>query len=330
MSSVPQGVELEDRPCPLGCQRADSLVLEGMDRISHVPGIFRIVRCNNCGLMRTNPRPTAVTIGVYYPDNYAPYLAAEHSAAVASGLKGKLRLLLALDAKRVPPISPGRMLEIGCASGAYLEQMRSAGWQTTGIEFSDSAAEQARSKGLEVLTGSVESVPDIQHRFDVVAAWMVLEHLHDPVSALERIRTWTKPEGYLIASVPVNSDLFLAVFGNAAYDLHLPNHLCHFSVSTIKQLLARAGWRVEAMRWQRNPNTLLCTLEYVARDRRRDRLARVLSWMRTSPKMATLRVLLGLALGVTRTSGRVEIWARPTRAAKSLTCERVDPESASL
>src|SRR5262245_34431657 len=97
MSSVAQGVELEDRPCPLGCQRGDSLVLEGMDRINHVPGIFRIVRCNNCGLMRTNPRPTPVTIGAYYPDHYAPYLAAEHTAAAPTGVKGKVRSLLGLD-----------------------------------------------------------------------------------------------------------------------------------------------------------------------------------------------------------------------------------------
>src|SRR5436190_7312462 len=64
---------LEERPCPLGCAQADEPVLVARDRLHGRPGEFRVVRCRACGLMRTNPRPTAASIGRYYPDEYGPF-----------------------------------------------------------------------------------------------------------------------------------------------------------------------------------------------------------------------------------------------------------------
>ncbi|MEJ7619026.1 MAG: hypothetical protein WKF30_19070 [Pyrinomonadaceae bacterium] len=66
-------VSLEDRACPLGCAPDDELLFSGRDRLHDLPGIFQVVKCRACGLMRTNPRPTPETIGFYYPENYGPY-----------------------------------------------------------------------------------------------------------------------------------------------------------------------------------------------------------------------------------------------------------------
>jgi SAM-dependent methyltransferase len=310
MATYPEGVQLEARPCPLGCQEADAFVLEGWDRIHGIAGKFRIVRCEKCGLMRTNPRPTPATIGAYYPDSYAPYLTSE-GARLPAGRKAKLLRWLGFEPRPTPPVAPGQLLEIGCASGAYLEQMRRAGWTGTGIEFSDSAAQQARAKGFEVHTGSVEMAPDLSRRFDLIAAWMVLEHLHDPISVLRRLRSWSKPEGYLIGSVPVHGRFFLKVFGNASYDLHLPNHLYHFSPETLRQLLHAGGWKLERIRFQRNPMTLLRTLQYSAADAKNSKRVARLEWFSTSPGTGKIRMLLAWLLGITRTSGRIEFWARP-------------------
>src|SRR4051812_38486661 len=73
MRNLPEGVELEDCPCPNGCVRSDSFILEGEDRLHGLPGRFLVVRCGGCELMRTNPRPTAATISAYYPSDYGPY-----------------------------------------------------------------------------------------------------------------------------------------------------------------------------------------------------------------------------------------------------------------
>jgi SAM-dependent methyltransferase len=310
--SYPPGVEIEETRCPIGCAADDALVLEGHDRIHGISGRFRVVRCRSCGLMRTDPRPSAATIGVYYPDHYQPYACTgEQTLSSPSALKRTLRRWLGLEPRRLPALAPGRALEIGCASGSYLQQMRRDGWAVEGIEFSESAASQARAQGLQVATGSVETAAPATLPVDMVVAWMVLEHLHAPVAALRRIRSWVRPGGYLVGSVPVHGKFFLRAFGAASYDLHLPNHLYHFTKQSLATLLQLAGWRIERITWQRNPNTLLWTLEYVATDRRWKTLAAAVRWLRAAPAAARLRMLLGWVLGVTRTSGRIEFSARP-------------------
>ena len=312
MAKFPEGLQLESRPCPMGCEGSDILVLTGRDRIHGIPGEFQVVRCGHCGLMRTNPRPTPFTIGLYYPDDYGPYASTEVAvvAPSTSSVKRALRRMLKLEARRTPPMKPGHLLELGCASGSYLELMQRAGWTVEGIEFSETAAARARSKGFSVQTSTVEAAEIASASVDLVAAWMVLEHLHDPVASLEKIRQWIKPDGYLALSIPLHSGGFLRAFGNACYDLHLPNHLYHFSLKTIRLLLRRAGWEIENVFWQRNANTVLWTLEYAANDRGWRRATAGIRWLRTSKSVPRFRMFLGWFLGLIRASGRAEIWAR--------------------
>src|SRR4029077_14640698 len=100
--------------------------------------------------------------------------------------------------------------------------------------FSDTAAQRARDKGFKVQTSSVEEASVQGGGIDLVAAWMVLEHLHDPVGALRKIRGWVKPDGYFAFSIPLHSSGFLRMAGSASYDLHLPNHLYHFNRATVE------------------------------------------------------------------------------------------------
>jgi SAM-dependent methyltransferase len=305
-------VILEDCPCPLGCPRSDRHVVSGEDRISGVPGRYDIVECTSCGLMRTNPRPTPGTMGAYYPDSYGPYHADPANLMHVTASKARLRNLLGFDSRRLPNIPTGTLFELGCASGEYLEGMRSRGWRVAGIEFSPFAAEEAREKGLDVQTGAVEDARNPEETPDIIVAWMVLEHLHEPLAVLERLRDWIAPTGYLVFSVPDASSVLRRTFGSAAYDLHLPNHLYHYTPATLARLLASAGWTLETIRWQRNPQTLLRSLGYVATDRGWTRLAGAIQAFATRPAFGKPRALIGLFLAWARQSGRIEVWARPT------------------
>ena len=312
VAGYPQGVHLEDLPCPLGCARRDSLVLEGHDRLHGIPGRFRIVRCAGCGLMRTNPRPTPESIAAYYPEDYGPY----HTPPSARrgprpAWKRVLKAILDFNDRQVPDMVPGSMLEVGCASGSYLEEMRQRGWQVQGIELSESAARAGRAKGLPIQTASVETASSPQGGLDVVAAWMVLEHVHEPIRVLQRIRTWVKPEGVLIASVPDGSCAWTRIFHDVWYDLHLPNHLYHFTPRTLKKVLGVSGWNVDRIYWQKNSNSLLQSLNRVAASRSWATAGKLLRWLADSPHAAKLRLLLGWILGVLHQSGRMEVWARP-------------------
>jgi len=207
MQILPPDVCLEDVHCPNGCHLDSSVVLVGNDRLHQMPGEFQIVRCDECGLERTNPRPTPETIGIYYPSDYMPYQSSITTAQNQSKVKAWFRRILGLSARQLPPVTPGRMLEVGCASGSYMEQMRNIGWRVDGIEFSESASSAARAKGFKVQASSLEDATPPTELYDVITAWMVLEHLHEPVKALTRMRGWVKPNGYLVALVPDSNSL---------------------------------------------------------------------------------------------------------------------------
>jgi 2-polyprenyl-3-methyl-5-hydroxy-6-metoxy-1,4-benzoquinol methylase len=158
------------------------------------------------------------------------------------------------------------MLEIGCASGVFMHRMASAGWEVEGIEFSPQAATNARALGYSVHAGSLEAAPDPEEPYDLIVGWMVLEHLHEPILALEKLRRWIRPGGWLVLSVPNAGSVEFRVFKTRWYALQLPTHLTHFTPKTLQATLARAGWRTDRILHQQNLGNLVASLGYCLED----------------------------------------------------------------
>jgi len=316
-------LKLESAACPLGCPPGHAPVLKGVDRLHGLPGEFQVVRCATCGLLRTEPRPTPDTIGQYYPEDYGPYVGTQIRAGGGAPAGGLKRLLLTMfhrlvrsNEQAIPPLDPGRMLEVGRASGAYLATMAAAGWQVEGIEFSGAAAQRARAGGFKVQTGSLEDASGTEASFDLIAGWMVIEHLHDPVTALRKLAHWARPGAWLCISVPNAAALEFRVFRGAWYALQLPTHLYHFSPATIAGLLGRAGWKIERVFHQRNLSNLVASLGYWLEDRGGP--ARVCRALQQFPDRAGRwsYVLYPLAwfMSLFGQTGRMTIWARKAQA----------------
>lgn len=311
--SPPPQVELEEARCPLGCNSDDEFVLAGHDRLHDLPGEFRIVRCRRCGLMRTNPRPTPQTIGYYYPASYGPYLGTRVSANPRGGsrLRARLRSWLPTYSQCIPDLRPGRMLEIGCASGAFMHDMAIKGWSVEGIEFSPEAADAARSMGYPVIAGTLESVEKPLGPFDLIVGWMVIEHLHDPMSCLRRLHSWTVPGGWLALSVPNVDSADFRWFKDRNYAIHLPNHLYHFSPKTLEQVLDRTGWRVVKVHHERTPGNWVGSLGHVVTDLGLPRLGHWISDLHThSAPLKLLLYPLSSLLAFFGQTGRMTVWAK--------------------
>ena len=310
-------VELERVPCPLGCASGDEVVVTGRDRLHDLPGEFRVVRCRGCGLMRTDPRPTLGTIDFYYPPDYQPYLTTRVGASApppAPNGRGWIRRLASRLLRPVnhelPACAPGQLLEIGCGSGAFLHSMARAGWKVQGIEPSTDAGAAARELGYPVHIGPLETAPDPVTPYDLIVGWMVLEHLHEPIAALQKLGRWSASGAWLVASVPDAGAWEFKLFGDAWYALHLPGHLFHYTPRTLGQVLARAGWRLERVFWHDNPNNLLLSARYRCLERGWTSAAQVLKDMADNRRLVRTRSVLGKLLGTLRSSGRVTIWAR--------------------
>lgn len=271
MNALPDNLELESVACPICGPAPSEPVLDGHDLLHDLPGQFTVVSCAGCGLLRTEPRPSAETIGFYYPEDYGPYLGTiVHEAGSPNSYKAKLlsSLKRVFDTKAlaIPRMQPGKMLEIGCASGRYLHIMAGRGWSVQGIEFSPEAAEKARSLGYDVVTGAVEEIKLEETSFDLVVGWMVLEHLHHPLRVLKKLRSWIEPNGKLVLSIPNAGSVERRIFGPRWYALQLPTHLYHYDVPRLRKLLELAGWRLVRVEHHRNLANFIASFGYVLRD----------------------------------------------------------------
>jgi SAM-dependent methyltransferase len=182
---------------------------------------WTIVRCKHCGLGYLNPRPTADEMGAYYPSAYYSY-------------RHNLRDRYERQAEFVPG-EGGRLLDLGTATGEFLSVMKQRGWDAHGIEaFTD-----AESPQFESITRAhfPDEAPLPDDQFDVVTAWAVFEHLHDPAQAFAECRRMLKPGGQLIIQVP-NLE---GTFGHGAVFEDLPRHLYFFSERTLRHYAAKHG-----------------------------------------------------------------------------------------
>ena len=230
------------------------------------------------------------------------------------GLRGAYYWLMREDAELVPPESAPdrRALEIGCASGRFLERLRSEGWQVEGIEPSDAAAARARSRGLDVRTGTLDSTDLSEETFDAVFAWMVLEHVPDPRRTLEVVHRALKGGGWLTLSVPNAGCWEPWVFGRYWYAYDLPRHLHHFSPRRLRQLLHETGFVVERVIHQANLLNVVASCGIVAQELGSSRGAKWLIEYPDAPGMWGRLIMAPLAklFAWTRQGGRITVLAR--------------------
>ena len=245
------GVELEHAACSICGSSAGTPVIVGRDRNCGVPGRFQVVRCDECGLLRTDPRPTRGSIGRYYPPHYVAYHE-EVVRRVGSGWFDR-------RVKAMPPVAPpGRLLEIGTSVGTFLDERKRDGWDVTGVEFDEHAAARAAERtGAPIHVGSIETVSFPPRSFDVICAWQVVEHLHDPVSSLRRCFEWLVPGGWLAIAVPDVGAPGFRVFQDSWFALEVPRHLYHFSAQTCRAMFESCGFsEIRLVR----PRTIYTTL----------------------------------------------------------------------
>jgi 2-polyprenyl-3-methyl-5-hydroxy-6-metoxy-1,4-benzoquinol methylase len=302
----------------LGCPTKDEPVVRGHDLLHGLPGEFTVVRCVACGLQRTSPRPTPETVGLYYPDDYGPYQGTrvEHGGRGGRGLKARLlgiaKRIFDTKAQALPGVQPGRMLEIGCASGSFLHYMAQRGWQVEGIEYSATAAQSARALGYAVDTGTLESVEKPAHSYDLIVGWMVLEHLHQPVQSLRKLAGWARRDAMLVVSVPNAGSSESRIFGPRWYALQLPTHLFHYDTSTITKIMQAGGWQVVRIHHHRTVANLVASTGYWLRDHGLARLGqRFIRFPETGGRLGALLMFpLALPLAWFGQTGRMTVWAR--------------------
>jgi len=315
-------------------------ILDARDLYNKLPGIFSVVRCNNCGFAYTNPRPYGEELSKYYPDDagyfipasvkeeggklyklrskvvnkvLAAYLGYSHLSKV-NWLEKAFLFPVYLLVKRSWEISgiprfcrDGKLLEVGCSYGLYLKQMKELGWEVVGIELNREAADFGYKEfRLTIINDTFENA-GISEKFDVIALRMALEHMPYPSKAFEKLRELLNENGQLVIIVPDFSGLEFRLFKRYCYGLHVPNHLNHFTPSTMRRYCEKYGFRVEKMIHHKFDRDFAASAQYMRDDGLNKWLAPILSnrlFRRTVLKAA---VSLLSHLGMT---SRMTIWMK--------------------
>ena len=326
------GLPLEEVPCDYcGSMEAD-ILLTGRDRTSGWPGRFHVVRCRQCGLARTNPRPTLEALGKAYPATYECYRA---DSLPAGPPRGFLRWAL-INYRGYPPgrrspaivrwlLAPwatlrlrnrkavgylpfewdGRLLDFGCGSGRYVAQMAAAGWRAEGMDLVASAVRTGRRMGLTIHEGTLPGAALPEASYDLVTMWHALEHVPRPLATLKAARALLRPGGRLAVVCPLSDSLTARWFGEAWYGLDVPRHLTHFTQATLGRHLESAGFVVESVHPIRRPTFVHRSFGYRAEDTGR--------WIhrRLSRCHALSRGVSHLAAALRRTDEALFIAKRP-------------------
>lgn len=157
------------------------------------------------------------------------------------------------------------VLEVGCHTGDFSEQMRDAGCSVTGIEINSKALEVAKPFLIEAICGDIESKqtwqPLEEKKFDAILYEHVLEHLSDPWQILTDSKKYLSKDGIVIIALPNISnarsrfDMFFGKFDYADIGVMDRTHLRFFNQKTARELITQAGMNAEVYEahWRVNP-----------------------------------------------------------------------------
>jgi 2-polyprenyl-3-methyl-5-hydroxy-6-metoxy-1,4-benzoquinol methylase len=153
----------------------------------------------------------------------------------------------------------GRLLDVGAATGFFLDLARARGWETAGVEPSDYAAGLGRAKGLDVRTGTLDAFAADKHSFDAITLWDVIEHVPDPRETMRQVRELLKPGGIVAINTPDADSLWARMMGMQWHLIVPPEHLHLFGTRSLQRLLA--GAELECLMTAKIGKTF--TLQYV-------------------------------------------------------------------
>ncbi len=205
---------------------------------------FRVLGCKMCSLVFVHPQPESEVLATHYDEDY-------YRAWTGPQKRERIKMWAARLDRVEKYKQEGRLLDVGCGDGVFLDLAKKRGWKVVGTELSSFAALRASDLLEEdIFCGGLLDAGYPEKYFDVVTLWHVLEHVQNPLKYLTEVRRIIKSDGLLVIAVPNVNNIVMQV----AYRLIRRKrikfysredreiHLYHFSVDTLMKYLSRTGF----------------------------------------------------------------------------------------
>lgn len=215
---------------------------------------IHLVECNSCGLIYTNPRPVQevhkrlFTKEAFFGASFQDYLAKE--LVIRSSARMRLASVSQL-------MQPGRLLDVGCCLGFFLEEARRQGWTVRGAEISKEFVDYAcQTFRLDVVNLAAEDLDLPAGSADLVTLWGVIGYVRSPRSLFDSIWRILSPGGTVFFSVANIHSLDYWLLGDRWPWLYPGASLVYFSKRPLTYMLSRAGFRVLRLWSEAGPDDL--------------------------------------------------------------------------
>lgn len=137
-----------------------------------------------------------------------------------------------------------RLIDVGAGFGIFLDEWAKKFPKTKviAIEPSASLADECRNKKIEVVQSIVEEVKDTyQGIADLVVCFEVLEHVHEPVNFIKKLKSLARPGGLIFVSTLCCDGFDLRMLRENSNQISPPHHINFFSIKGFEYLFKRAG-----------------------------------------------------------------------------------------
>jgi len=235
-----------DLRCPLCDQDRYSVVydenLDGVEDAFHYlterPCHYRIVRCDSCGFVYSNPIfEEDRIIALYESASVEGALGPAREMAIGKNMRSYLRHL-----QRSSGQKSGRLLDVGAGLGHLLGEAREMGYATMGVEPSHEAASYANRRLGDDSVVCAHYRRDMfpEGSFDFITLIHVIDHVVAPRALLETMHYHLRPGGYaLIATHNIAS--LLARLTGKNFIAWSVQHVGYFTPATLKSMGRAAG-----------------------------------------------------------------------------------------
>jgi len=205
-------------------------------------------KCRSCGVVFRVPCLTQVDLQEYFTADCFTEVSLE------DGFGRRREEILSMCAAAIQKRKrSGRILDVGCAGGYFLERFFPAAlWERFGVEPSRFAARNAVKSGIEIYQGQVYTVDLPSGFFDVITLLDVLYYFTDPGTDLLTLHKALKPDGLLVIEVPLGVTQLLRhhtrvgrLLGGHPVAPLQRRHNYLFGKRSLAMLLERTGFEVK-------------------------------------------------------------------------------------
>ena len=158
----------------------------------------QVCRCNGCGVLFRNPRPSVGEILSRRDARFAGALTRNHAAEIREDARVALEAMRGyhrLTSRKDAPLNAfgRRVLDVGCGLGFRLREFEKYGWTVTGLESSANAVAYTQAVALHVIRADLDALPP--GPFDLILLEGILEEAPEPEKLAGRLKGLLVPRG---------------------------------------------------------------------------------------------------------------------------------------